>query len=92
MALENQKIYKAFGQFVRSKRKQKGLVQTEVAEMLGITQPYYHCIEMGTRKLSLPMAIDVCNVLNVDINEFLVSLTKKKAKVIRPDELDLDEE
>ena len=83
---EYEKTYKEFGSFVKSARKNRHLTQGEVAEKLNISQSYYSCIEKGTRKLSLPMAIRVCEVLNLDLNEFIISLTMKQPPVIRPED------
>ena len=82
---DNKQVYEAFGQWIRDARERQQLYQYEVAEKMGITQSYYHYIEIGKRKLSLPMAMNVCSVLGLDLNDFVRMLGRRKPKIIRPE-------
>ena len=84
MFSENQNTYKQFGSFIRYARLRRKLSQGEVAEMIGVTQAYYHYIEYGKRQISLEMALHICEVMSLDFNDFLVTLKKKQPPVIRP--------
>lgn len=83
--LDNEQTIKAFGIYVRRARKQKKLNQTQTAEMLEITQSYYSLIERGEREIGMPLALNICRVLDLDFNTFIQSLTMKKPRVKRPD-------
>lgn len=67
----------AFGEFVREGRDKKNLYQTEVAEMLGISQGYYCRIERGEREVPLTLALNLCSALGLDINDFIAMFNKK---------------
>lgn len=62
-----------FGTFIREGRKAKGMLQTEVAELVGIPQPYYSIIERGAkdRNVDLALALKICQVLGLDIADFI---------------------
>ena len=61
----------AFGEFVRNGRDRKGLFQLETAQMLGISQGYYCRIERGEREVPLTLALNICSVLDLNINDFI---------------------
>lgn len=63
-----------FGQFIREAREAKGLYQADIAEQLGVSRTYYTHIEAGNREIYFTMAINICRVLNLDINEFMKRL------------------
>lgn len=69
--INNKACYEDFGRFVRERRRQVGLNQLEVAEQLGITQPYLSRIEAGQRELDMVLVLNLCAVLGADINEFI---------------------
>lgn len=60
-----------FGAFVRAGRERTGLFQTEVAEMLGITQSHYSRIEAGERTPDLFLSMRICEALNLDLSDFV---------------------
>ena len=60
--------YKDFGAFIKDVRISRGLLQQEVADSLGITQPYLSRLEKGERPIDLGLAMTICEVLNADIN------------------------
>lgn len=82
--LTDEKIAKAFGKFIRLRRIAKKLTQREVADMVGVSSVHVTHIENGNRNISITLALNLCKVLDVDFNEFLVSLTIKKPPIVRP--------
>lgn len=72
--IEREKVLIEFGRAIRSARENKGLIQAHVAEELGVSRSYYAMIENGDREIYFTLAINICRVLNVDINEFMKQL------------------
>ena len=66
-------LNKDFGNFIRTKREQKDMYQSEVAALVGISQAYYSYLEQGKRDVDLALAIEICKALNVDISEFITT-------------------
>lgn len=64
----------SFGQFVREGRLKKQMLQTELAEMSGVTQAYISQIESGRRNAELGLALIMCGVLDLDIRVFISEL------------------
>lgn len=81
--LNNEQAYKRFGLFIREAREKKGYTQTEVADILGISKSYYGYIESGSRKTTLPMALNICTILDANLNDFINMSALKKARVIQ---------
>lgn len=52
---------------IRMKRISKGISQTELAEKLGITQPYLYQIESGRRTPSLDLFFQICEALDIKV-------------------------
>lgn len=71
--IENSECLKSFGRFIRSRREAKGMLQTEVAQMVGITQAQYSAIENGDvrRRVTLTVAMRICQVVDLDISDFI---------------------
>ena len=59
-----------FGDFVRTARLAKNLTQQEVATAAKVEQAYLSKVERGLREPSLSIALRLCDVLNLDINDF----------------------
>ena len=68
---DNSECMIAFGDFIRAGREAKKLFQAQIAEEVGITQAYYSQIESGKRNPDLRTAIQICNVLGLDIHRFI---------------------
>ena len=62
--------HEAFGQYIKTARIRKGISQSDVAENLGVSQPYYSRIESGKREVDLAFAFKICAVIGVDIRDF----------------------
>ena len=69
MTMESEKIAVEFGAIVREAREKQGLYQAEVAAKLGVSGSYYHYIETGKREIYFSLAVKICKVLKLDINE-----------------------
>lgn len=69
--IEKEKVTSEFGQYIREARERKGLYQSFVAEQLNVSRSYYTMIEKGQREIYFTMAINICRVLDLDINDFV---------------------
>ena len=74
--MDTKEITQSFGMFIRDGRIKKNLLQKEVAAMLNISQVYYSYIENGSRNVDFPLALEICRVLELDLNDFTSSLLK----------------
>lgn len=63
--------YYAIGQRIRKTRKANKLSQEALAEMVGISVTHMSHIETGNTKLSLPVLVDLANVLEVRTDDLL---------------------
>lgn len=70
----NEEVSKEFGQFIREAREAKGLYQADIAEQLGVSRAYYTHIEAGNRDIYFTMAISICQILNLNMNDFMKRL------------------
>ena len=57
--------YKLIGQRIKTKRKEKGFTQENIAEQLDISVSYISRIERGAVKISLETLVKISDVLNV---------------------------
>lgn len=69
-------VVKDFGNFIKKKRIDKGLSQTEVADRLNISQVAYGRYELGTRDAGLGMILKIAAVLGFEPGEFFDSYRK----------------
>ena len=67
----DKKLAVEFGRFIREARETKGRLQADVAEKLGISRSYYGHIESGNREIYFTLAINICRVLDLDMNDFM---------------------
>jgi putative transcriptional regulator len=65
-----EKVSEEFGIFLREAREKKGMIQAEVAEKIGVSRSYYTMIEAGSRDIYFSMAMKICEVLDLNINDF----------------------
>lgn len=49
-------------------REEKNLTQNEVCKIIGITQPHLSYLENGERKISLELALKLCDVYECNLN------------------------
>jgi transcriptional regulator with XRE-family HTH domain len=60
----------SFGEFVRCGRLLLNLTQEEVATKAGVNQGYLSRVESGEREPTVSVALKLCDVLDLDINDF----------------------
>lgn len=64
--------------WLRAIREEKGFLQLEVAEIVGIKQPTYSNIENGERKPSVAVAKKIANLFNFDWKKFYEEVGQEK--------------
>ena len=69
--LDNSVLLRDFGEWIRQGRERKGLSQGEVAAELELHQTYYGKIELAKREVDLVTAMAICNVLGLDLSDFI---------------------
>ena len=60
----------SFGEFIKFRRLQLNLTQYEVAAKAGTSQGYICKVENGEREPTVTLALKICDVLGLDINDF----------------------
>lgn len=68
---DKEKIAVEFGTFIREARERQGLLQADVAEQVGVSRSYYCFIEAGKREIYFTLALNICQVLKLNINDFM---------------------
>lgn len=63
--------YYAIGQRIRKIRKSRGLSQEQLAEKVGISTTHMSHIETANTKLSLPVLVEIAEVLEVQTDSLL---------------------
>lgn len=61
----------AFGKRVREVRMKKGISQEKLAEMSGIDRSYMGNIERGEKNITLKKAYEVCDALEIPIQDLI---------------------
>lgn len=74
--IEKEKISTEFGSFIREARERKGMLQADVAEKLGLSRSYYTLIESGSRDIYFTLAVNICRVLDLNVNDFIKIVSK----------------
>lgn len=71
--IENSECLIGFGKFIKEGREKKDMFQSEVAALVGITQPYYSMVERGAkdRNVDLVLALKICQALDLDLSDFI---------------------
>lgn len=70
--------YKKIGQIIRKLRKERNLSQEQLAEKIWISTTHMSHIETGSTKLSLPVLVDLANVLGVGTDVILSLRSEEK--------------
>ena len=73
----------AFGYRLKETRKERGLTQEQLAEVLNISTPHLGNIEIGKRGISVDLLMEVSDVLNVSV-DFLIRGTDSPTQQIKP--------
>jgi transcriptional regulator with XRE-family HTH domain len=74
------KIDKKLGENIKILRKQHGITQQKLADLLGLSRPTVSQIETGERKLSADELIKLADIFNISV-EYLLGL-KREPKII----------
>jgi len=74
-------IPKLFGGNLRRLRKSRNLTQTQLAEMLDVTQKHLSVIETGTQFVSAPLIAKIASALQVEPAE-LFGGTSSEARIV----------
>lgn len=74
--------YYEIGQRIRKFRKAYNMSQEELAEKVGISATHMSHIETGNTKLSLPVFVEIANVLSVQTDELLYDTPKVNKTVL----------
>ena len=69
--IENSECLICFGNFIKEGRERLNLFQSDVAERVGISQPYYSKIENGERNVDLVLAMKLCKELKLDLQKYI---------------------
>lgn len=69
--IDNCECLIGFGNFIKEGRERQGLYQSDIALKLGITQAYYSAIERGKRNVDLVMAMKICQVLHLNLENYI---------------------
>jgi len=64
-------LLKRFGKNVKIERIRKDLTQEQLAELMGVSQHYVACIEIGKQNMSLAKVLELAGFLSVDISLLL---------------------
>lgn len=69
--IENSECLVGFGKFLREGRERKGMLQSEVAQLVGISRSYVTVIEAGERNVDLILALKLCQAIGLDLGDFI---------------------
>ena len=69
--MKNEELNKKIGKNLKFYRLFKGFTQRQLAKSLNLTFQQIQKYEKGTDRLSLPKLFDICEVLNIDIHQFI---------------------
>lgn len=67
-AVEKNKILQTIGNNIKTLRLSKGMTQEQMAEKLDHSVNFVSLIELGKSGMSVTTMIDICNILDVDVN------------------------
>ncbi len=82
---------KRFGEFIKSKRDERGLTQTQVGEALGVTANHIATLEAGKCAPGFESTIGLLRVLNIrpdEVASIPVNVPRSLAKRLPPSERD----
>ena len=68
------------GQLLKQLRKKKGYTQEAVADMLGISTTSYVRYEMGLRQPKTKIALQLCNLFGITLDELVTGTTNVPEK------------
>lgn len=77
--------YAKIGKRIRMLRKKKNMSQEQLAEKVWISTTHMSHIETASTKLSLPVLVDIANVLDASVDEILFGSAPDNLKAIEKD-------
>ena len=66
--VEKRKVLQIIGNNIKALRLSKGMTQEQMAEKLDHSVNFVSLIELGKSGMSVTTMLDICNILDVDIN------------------------
>jgi transcriptional regulator with XRE-family HTH domain len=66
--------YKLMGERIKTIRKERGLSQQQLAELVNISEPYISYVETGKKRIGLTTLVDISHALNVTVDQILVGI------------------
>ena len=66
-----EQIHKDFCEYIAEERRKQKLLQTDLADNVGISQPYLSRMENGQREIDIADAVLLCLALGLDLNDFI---------------------
>jgi len=79
MAARGRKFFEEVGERVAALRKEQGLTQAQMAELLGMSQQMVALYELGRRRIPLDLFPEIARLLGVSIEE-LFGTTSQSAR------------
>ena len=59
------------GEVIKNKRIERDLLQSELAQMVGVSKTHIYCIEKGRRKASFETMVRIARVLRCSVDELV---------------------
>lgn len=59
------------GENIRRKREEKDILQSELAQLVGVSKTHIYCIEKSKRKASLDTIVKIARVLRCPVDELI---------------------
>ena len=75
--LNNDDVLKVIGKKIQEARKKKGYTQEYVAEKIDKSIDIYRCIENGRSVGSVVSLLNICNILEITMNDIFYDLLDK---------------
>ena len=67
-SIEKNKVLQIIGNNIKTLRLSKGMTQEQLAEKLDHSVNFVSLIELGKSGMSVITMLDICNILNIDVN------------------------
>ena len=74
--------YANIGNKIKQRRKEMGYSQEELAEMCEISASYVGHIERGTKKMSIPIAVNIANALHLSLDYLFLDAVDAQEDVL----------
>lgn len=74
--------YALIGSKIRQKRKDMGYSQEDLAEMCEISVSYIGHIERGTKKMSIPIAVNIAHALHLSLDYLFLDVADSEENIL----------